>query len=267
MTQYFEYGVKLSDNQKRSLASAMNSKSPLTLRLKHGNLSGKDELMLTKTQLKRIQKSLYNGTGADIKMSKTQIRKVAKQGGSLFSTLSSLGARVLPYAVKGLTKAAPALATGAGSALGSLGIDKIFGKGMHIPKKFFPMLPGIANVFSPSQIEQINRVMQSGGKLVIKPTRKQIDGGFLSALASIGVPLAIQLVSKMFGKELQVDKTPPPPPPSPYSNVYLPHSGGEMPLYPPPFYGYWNETIGMGKTKKKGKKRLQKEKIQDRACY
>ena len=264
MTQYFEYGVKLSDNQKRNLASAMNTKSPLTLRIKHGNLTGNDELMLTKTQLKRIQKSLNNGTGADIKISKTQIRKVAKQGGSLFSTLASLGARVLPYAVKGLTKAAPALATGAISALGSLGVDKIFGNGMHIPNQFFPMLPSIAGVFTPKQIEKINKVMQTGGRLVIKPTRKQIDGGFLGALASIGVPLAIELVSKVFGKGLQVDKTPPPAPPSPYSNVYLPKSGGV--IYPPPFYGNWNETIGMGKTKKKGKKRLEKEKIQDRDC-
>ena len=136
MTTYFEYGVNLTDNQKKSLATAMNNHTPLTLRLKHPNLRGKDGLMLNKTQLKRIQKSLNNGTGADIKISKSQIRKVAKQGGSLFSTLASLGARVLPYAVKGLTKAAPALATGAISALGSLGIDKIFGKGMHIPKKF-----------------------------------------------------------------------------------------------------------------------------------
>ena len=37
MTSYFEYGVNLSDNQKRSLASAMNSKSPLTLRLREEN--------------------------------------------------------------------------------------------------------------------------------------------------------------------------------------------------------------------------------------
>ena len=255
MTSYFEYGVNLSDNQKRSLASAMNSKSPLTLRLKHGNLTGKDELMLTKTQLKRIQKSLNNGTGADIKISKTQIRKVAKQGGSLFSTLASLGARVLPYAVKGLSKAAPALATGAISALASLGIDKIFGKGMHIPKKFFPMLPSIVNEFTQSQIDQINRVMQTGGRLVIKPTRKQIDGGFLGALASIGIPIAIELVSKMFGKGLQVDKTPPPPPPNPYSNVFLPQSGGKFPMYPPPVYGNWNETIGMGKKKNRQRKK------------
>ena len=231
----------------------MNSKSPLTLRIKHGNLTGNDELMLTKTQLKRIQKSLNNGTGADIKISTTQIRKVAKQGGSGFSTLPSLGARVLPYAVKGLTKAVPALANGAVSALGSLGIEKIFGKGMHIPNQFFPMLPSIAGVFTPKQIEKINKVMQTGGRLVIKPTRKQIDGGFLGALASIGVPLAIELVSKMFGSGLQVDKTPPPPSP----NVYLPKTGGK---YPPPFYGNRNETIGMGKSKKKGKKKTGKGK-------
>ena len=209
MTTYFEYGVNLTDNQKRSLASARNHNTPLTLRLKHFNLTGNDKLMLTKTQLKRIQKSLNNGTGADIKISKTQIRKVAKQGGSLFSTLASLGARVLPYAVKGLSKAVPALATGAVSALGSLGIDKIFGKGINIPKKFFPMLPTIVNSFTQPQIDQINRVVQTGGRLVIKPTRKQVNGGFLGTLASIGIPIAIELVSKMFGKGLQVDKTPP----------------------------------------------------------
>ena len=99
--------------------------------------------MLTKTQIVEIKKSLANGTGTDIKISNTQIRKVAKHGGNLFSSLASLGARVLPYAVKGLSKAVPALATGAVSALGSLGTDKIFGKGIHIPKKYFPMLPYI----------------------------------------------------------------------------------------------------------------------------
>ena len=206
MTTYFEYGVKLTDNQKRSLASAMNNKTPLTLRLKNSNLSGNDELMLTKTQIKKIQKSLANGTGVDLKISKTQIRKVTKQGGNLFTSLASLGARVLPYAVKGLSKAVPALATGAVSALGSLGIDKIFGKGMNIPKKFYPMLPSIVNELTQSQIDQINRVMQTGGRLMLKPTRKQIEGGFFGTLASIGIPIAIELVSKMFGSGLQVGK-------------------------------------------------------------
>ena len=49
MTTYFEYSVNLTDNQKRSLASAMNNRTPLTLRIKHSNLSGNDELMLTKS--------------------------------------------------------------------------------------------------------------------------------------------------------------------------------------------------------------------------
>ena len=261
MTTYFEYSVNLTDNQKRSLASAMNNCSPLTLRLKHSNLSGNDELMLTKTQLKKIQKSLANGTGVDIKISKTQIRKVAKQGGNIFSSLASLGARVLPYAVKGLSKAVPALATGAVSDLGSLGIDKIFGKGMHIPKKFFPMLPSIVNELTQSQIDQINRVMQSGGRLMLKPTRKQVEGGFLGTLASIGIPIAIELVSKMFGKGLQVDKIPPPPPPPSGYNTYY---GGQFPMYPPPFYGNWGETIGMGK--KTGKGRLEGVKKKARDC-
>ena len=58
----------------------------------------------------------------------------------------------------------------------------------------------------------------------------------------------------MFGKGLQVDKIPPPPPPNPYSNVYHPQSGGKFPMYPPPVYGNWGETIGMGKKTNKGKK-------------
>ena len=252
MTNYIEYGVNLTDNQKMNLASAINNKTPLTLRIKHSNLKGNDDLMLTKTQIGKIKKPLANGTGTDIKIRKTQIRKVAKHGGNLFSSLATLGAKVLPYAIKGVSKAAPALATGAVSALGSLGIDKIFGKGIDIPKKFFPMLPYIVNEVTKSQIDQINKVTQTGGKLVLKPTRKQVEGGFLGTLASIGIPMAISLVTKMLGGGLQVDKA---PSTKKMSNVYVPHDGGQYPLYPPPFYGNWNNTMGMGKKIGKGTKK------------
>ena len=159
----------------------------------------------------------------------------------------------MPYAVKGLSKALPALATGAVSALGSLGIDKIFGKGIDIPKKFFPMLPYIVNELTKSQIDQINKVIQTGGRLVLKPTRKQVEGGFLGTLASIGIPMAISLVTKMLGGGLQVDKAPT----KNISNVYVPQDGGKYPFYPPPFYGNWNNTIGVGKKTGKGKKKTQ----------
>ena len=102
----------------------------------------------------------------------------------------------------------------------------------------------IVNELTQSQIDQINKTMQAGGRLVIKPTRKQVEGGFLGTLASIGIPIAISLVS-------------PPPPPNPYSNVYLPQSGGKFPMYPSPFYGNWDKTIGMVKRLERVKKKGQ----------
>ena len=247
MTTYFEYGVTLTDGQKSKLASAIINQSPLTLRLKHSHLQGSDELMLTKRQIDKIKKSLANGSGSDIKISKTQIRRSVKHGGNLFSSLASLGAKVLPYAVKGISKAVPALATGAATALGELGINKIFGKGITIPPEFLPMLPPIVREFTKSQINQINKAYQTGGRLVIKPTRKQIEGGFLGTLASIGIPMAISLVSKMFGGGLHVDRSGL----SNISNVYIPPTHGEgYPYRSPPFIGTWENPIGMGVKKK-----------------
>ena len=207
--------------------------------------------MLTKRQISKIKKSIANGTGSDIKISKTQIRRSVKHGGNLFSSLASLGAKVLPYAIKGISKAVPALATGAATALGELGINKIFGKGITIPPEFFPMLPPLLREFTKSQINQINKAYQTGGRLVIKPTRKQIEGGFLGTLASIGIPMAISLVSKMFGGGLQVDRRGS----SNTANVYVPHPpprtrGEGYPYRSPPFFGTWENPIGMGVKKK-----------------
>ena len=250
MTTYIEYGVTLTDGQKSKLASAILNKSPLTLRLKHSHLRGSDELMLTKRQIDKIKKSIANGTGSDIKISKTQIRNSVKHGGNLFSSLASLGAKVLPYAVKGISKAIPALATGAATALGELGINKIFGKGITIPPEFFPMLPPIVREFTKSQINQINKAYQTGG-------RKQIEGGFLGTLASIGIPMAISLVSKMFGGGLQVDRLGssstanvyvPPPPPSTYGEGY--------PCRSPPFF-----VLGKTQLEWEFKKKSPKEKV------
>ena len=117
------------------------------------------------------------------------------------------------------------------------------------------MLQNIVNELTKSQIDQINKVSQTGGKLVIKPTRKQLEGGFLGTLTSIGIPVAISLVSKKFGGGLQVDKAPL----TNTSYVYVPQKGqGNYPYYPPPVVGNWNNTVGMGK-KKSHKRSLEKE--------
>lgn len=96
MTTYFEYGVSLTDNQKSKLASAIRNRSPLTLRLKHSHLRDSDELILTKRKIAKIKKSIASGAGTDIKISKTPIRKSVKHAGNLFTSLTSLGVRVLP---------------------------------------------------------------------------------------------------------------------------------------------------------------------------
>ena len=62
MTTYIEYGVTLTDGQKSKLLSAIKNKSPLTLRIKHFNLHGSDELMLTKRQISKIKKSLASNS-------------------------------------------------------------------------------------------------------------------------------------------------------------------------------------------------------------
>ena len=271
-TTYIEYGVTLTDGQKTKLVRAIKNKSELTLRLKHSQLRGPDELMLTQRQISKIKKSIANGTGSDIKISKTQIRRSVKHGGNLFSSLASLGAKVLPFAVKGISKVAPALATGAATALGEIGLNKIFGKGITIPPQFFPMLPPLVREFTKSQINQINKAYQTGGRLVIKPTRKQIEGGFLGTLASIGIPMAISLVSKMFGgglpagAGLQVDKSGT----SNTANVYVPppppRHGEGYPYRSPPFFGTWENSIGMG-VKKKSPNPKEKDSPQGRGYY
>ena len=204
---YVKYGVKLSAGQKEKLAKALLNKSAITIRLTKSDLSGSDELMLTKTQLKRIKKAMKNSTGVDLKISKTQIRHLVQHGGSLWSSLLTLGAKALPYATKAATKALPALATGALSGLASLGVDKIFGKGQSggflIPQNKIDQLIKHKDLLTKKQKEQIVSALHTGSQLVIEPTKNQ-SGGFISTLlASIGVPL---LLNALTGKGLQVDK-------------------------------------------------------------
>ena len=122
MTKYYPYGVSLSKGQLEKLSRAYNNNSAITIRLARNELSGPRELMLTKSQINKLKKAMSQGTGSDIKISKTQIRKAVRQGGSLWGSL----ARLLPMAMPLAKKAIAPLATGALSGLTSLGVDKIF---------------------------------------------------------------------------------------------------------------------------------------------
>ena len=114
--------------------------------------------------------------------------------------VSGLATKALPY----LSAVAKPLATGAASALGALGLEKLVGKGQVggflIPQDKVDKLIQHKNLLTKSQTEQILNALQNGGQIVINPTPQQ-RGGFLGTLlASIGVPL---LLNALTGKGLQ----------------------------------------------------------------
>ena len=223
-----EYKVHLSQGQKAKLAKAIRDGSALKLRLGKNALSGNDELLLSPRQIAKLQKAKRNNSGVEISFSKSSIRKSVKHGGSLWTSLFSLGTKALPFVTKGVSKVAPHLATGALSALGSLGIDKIFGsgmqggtaqatllpdaivkmlqKGIEIPVKFLVNLINMKEMLTNAQKTLIGKGLQSGKGIVLKPTKRQIHGGFLGTLAAIGIPMAIELASKIFGSGLQTPR-------------------------------------------------------------
>ena len=258
-----EYKVNLSQGQKAKLAKAIKDGSALKLRLSKNALSGNDELLLSPRQIAKLQKAKRNNSGVEISFSKSSIRKSVKHGGSLWTSLFSLGTKALPFVTKGVSKVAPHLATGALSALGSLGIDKIFGsgmqggmilpdaivkmlqKGIEIPVKFLVNLINMKEMLTNAQKTLIGKGLQSGKGIVLKPTKRQIHGGFLGTLAAIGIPMAIELASKIFGsgagQGLQTPRK------AGGKGLQTPRKAGtglqvsQKPFLwqPPPFYGTW----------------------------
>ena len=209
-----EYKVNLSKGQKAKLAKAIKDGSALKLRLSKNALSGNDELLLSPRQIAKLQKAKRNNSGVEISFSKSSIRKSVKQGGSLWTSLFSLGTKALPFVTKGVSKVAPHLATGALSALGSLGIDKIFGsgmqggmilpdaivkmlqKGIEIPVKFLVNLINMKEMLTNAQKTLIGKGLKSGKGIVLKPTKRQIHGGFWELWLQLGFPWQLNLLQK-----------------------------------------------------------------------
>ena len=78
--------MSLSKGRLEKLSRPYINNSAITIRLARNELSGPHELMLTKTQINKLKKAMSQGRGSDIKISKTQIRKAVKHGGSLFGS-------------------------------------------------------------------------------------------------------------------------------------------------------------------------------------
>jgi len=244
MTQLFEVNVKLSENQKKNLSSAYHKRETIVLRLTKDSLSGNDTLYVPSMVKERLEKHRQLKKGMDIKLAKTNIRK--QVGGSLLTSILSLGRAFAPTIAKTLGLSA---LSGLASEGASQIVKKISGKGVQsggflVPQDKIDKLIKYKHLSSMKQKQDILNALQSGSGVHIKPTKTQ-SGGFLGTLlASIGVPLAIEAIRKITGKgapRMGKDK----------GGKGAPQIG----LYrPPPFFGTWENPVGMGIKKKNTKK-------------
>ena len=77
-----------------------------------------------------------------------------------------------------------------------------------IPLEQLTQMTLMLNLLTMKQKSDLNNAYQAGGNMYLRPTKKQMQhGGIWGALASIGIPLEMNLLPKLFGKGLQVDKT------------------------------------------------------------
>ena len=239
-TTYHPFKIALTDGQKNKLQKAYVSKTAVNLRVKPGQIGRGDELLLTATQISRLKKTSAAGKGMVIKLSQTQIQNTAQRGGSLFSAMLGLARPLIKPALGALASAG--LSFGAEKVL-----KKIFGKGFG-PKEI--ELYKLVQRMTPTQKKAAEQYLVGQG--LVKGGGAQY-GGFLGMLASIGVPLALDLVRKIIGKGMQTQPPPPPPrtrrsPPSP--------KGRGMQIQPPPFCGTWDDYYRLKKKLKFEDKRL-----------
>ena len=202
-TIYHPYRVNLTAGQAESVAKAMKHKTPITLRLSYNNLLRGDETVnLTQSQINKLEKAKNKGVGADIKISKAQLRKFATSGGSimnLFKIVSGVARKILP-------KILAPLATGAVSGLGETAIKKAVGGSYQLSPEHVKMVvdtPEIRNqikqLLPMAQQKKLVSSYKRGSGLVLKTGRGQ-KGGFLgSLLPGIGIPLIANVVGKLFG--------------------------------------------------------------------
>ena len=239
MTQLYEIKVSLSPNQKKNLSNAFHKKETIVLRLTKDSLSGNDTLYLPSTVVKRLAKSQKLEKGMDIKLAKTNIRK--QVGGSLLTSILTLGRTLAP--TLGKTLGLSALA-GLASEGASQVVKKISG-GFLIPQNKIDQLIAYKHLLTDKQKRDILNSVQSGGQLVLKPTKSQYGGFLGTLLASIGIPLAIEAIKKITGGAPRMG-----------SDLTKGHGAPRIGMYqPPPFIGTWEQARKGGGKKKKNQKK------------
>ena len=196
MVKYSKVDCKLTNVQLSKLKKAVKSNEGATLRLGIRNFNKDErphELLLTTRQNNKLRNALNNNSATDIKLSKTQIKKIIQSGGFLGKLLSKVAGPLMKLALP-LDKnvLAPLGLTAAMSAIDGSIQKKIHGSGVKL----------IIEQEDMKDIMKIIKALENSGILLkgvsktIKNETKEQRGGFLSMLlGTLGASLLGNLLT------------------------------------------------------------------------
>jgi hypothetical protein len=81
--KYLEHRIRLTDNQRKNVFSAIKNKKAISIKLNNTSLNGDFPILLTVSQKNSIDKAIKNNNGLVLNLSVTQLQKLTKYGGFL----------------------------------------------------------------------------------------------------------------------------------------------------------------------------------------
>ena len=184
--------------KKRNLSKAFHNRETIALRLSNDALTGSDTLFVPANVVKRLNKNRQLKEGMDIKLAKTNIRK--QIGGSLLSSILSIGRTLLPTIGKvlGLSALSGLASEGASQIVKEMSGQGVKTDGFLVPQNQMHHLIPYKDMLNMKQKKDLLHSLQMEKAFHIKPTTTQ-SGWFLGTLlASVGIPLAVETVKKLF---------------------------------------------------------------------
>ena len=182
MVEYSEVNYKLTNVQLNKLKKAVKSNEGTTLTLGIRNFNKDErphELLLTTRQNTKLRNAVNNNSATDIKLSKSQIKKIIQSGGFLGKLLSKLAGPLMKVALP-LAKnvLAPLGLTAAISAIDGSIQKKIHGSG----GKLIIEQENMKDIMKIIKALENSGILLKGVSKTIKNETKEQKGGFLSML-------------------------------------------------------------------------------------
>ena len=187
--------VKLTPNQKKKLIRGYKKREPVNLKLQFSNEKDGNRIYVTKTQYNKITKGLKPVVITFNETHYKSIDKDTKNGGSLLSSLLPTIGKIATKTMPILKKISSPILSGITSALGSLGIEKIFGSGANFDNSKVGDIVKALAIVQNELTKLPKKEKEKFDKVIMMSGNGEVEGGFLSALiASIGIPMIMKLL-------------------------------------------------------------------------